>query len=277
MRDKLRRTMEQGKMYYQSSTSLGLTKRMNMLEIKGLYKNFNGVQAVQDFSLKLEAGKVTSLIGPNGAGKTTVFNIVTGFLDASQGNVLYQGKKILDRTPWQIAQSGISRTFQNLRLFRKLTTLENILLGRQKQSGENVLQALFTFSENSSEHRQNIEKAMEHLVYVGLEDKRNDIAENLSYGQQKLLSIACCLAAEPELLMLDEPVSGVQPVMIEKIETIIHELIRQKKTVFLIEHDIDFVLRISDTVVVMDDGRKIAEGTPSVIQNKPEILEAYLS
>ena len=248
-----------------------------MLEIKKLYKNFDGVQAVQDFSLKLEAGKVTSLIGPNGAGKTTVFNIVTGFLNASQGDVLYRGKKIHGRTPWQIARAGISRTFQNLRLFRKLTALENVLLGRQKQSGEQLLRALFTFSENSAEHRYNVEKALEQLSFVGLQDKRNDFAENLSYGQQKLLSIACCLAAEPEALMLDEPVSGVQPVMIEKIETIIHALIQQRKTVFLIEHDIDFVLRISDTVVVMDDGCKIAEGTPSLIQSKPEILEAYLS
>jgi ABC-type branched-subunit amino acid transport system ATPase component len=118
---------------------------------------------------------------------------------------------------------------------------------------------------------------MEQLAFVGLEDKRNDLAENLSYGQQKLLSIACCLAAEPELLMLDEPVSGVQPAMIEKIETVIRELIQRKKTVFLIEHDIEFVLGISDTVVVMDEGCKIAEGTPSLIQSKPEILEAYLS
>ena len=248
-----------------------------MLEVKNLYKNFDGVQAVRDFSLKLEAGRVTSLIGPNGAGKTTVFNVVTGFLNASQGNVLYQNRKILGGTPWRIARSGISRTFQNLRLFRKLTALENVLLGIQKQSGEKLFRALFTFSEKSSEYRRHVEKALEQLSFVGLGDKRNELAENLSYGQQKLLSIACCLAAEPKVLLLDEPVSGVQPAMIEKIETVIRELVHKKKTVFLIEHDIGFVLRISDTVIVMDDGCKIAEGTPSLIQSKPEILEAYLS
>jgi ABC-type branched-subunit amino acid transport system ATPase component len=248
-----------------------------MLVVKGLYKSFDGVQAVRDFSLKLETGKVTSLIGPNGAGKTTVFNIVTGFINASQGNVLYQHRKILGKTPWQIARAGISRTFQNLRLFRKLTALENVLLGIQKQSGEHLLRALFTFSEKSSEHQKNVEKALEQLAFVGLDDKRNELAENLSYGQQKLLSVACCLAANPEVLLLDEPVSGVQPAMIEKIETVIRETVHQKKTVFLIEHDIDFVLRISDTVIVMDDGCKIAEGAPSLIQGKPEILEAYLS
>ena len=248
-----------------------------MLEIKNLSKSFDGVKAVHDFSLTLEAGKVTSLIGPNGAGKTTVFNIATGFLQATKGDVLFHGESIIGTAPWKIARSGVSRTFQNLRLFRKLTALENVLLGRQNQSGEHLLRALFTFSESSPEHRQNIEKAMEQLAFLGLEDKKNDLAENLSYGQQKLLSIACCLAADPELVMLDEPVSGVQPAMVEKIETVIRELIRQRKTVFLIEHDIDFVLRISDTVVVMDDGCKIAEGTPDLIRNKPEILEAYLS
>ena len=245
--------------------------------VKNLYKSFDGVKAVQDFSLTLEAKKVTSLIGPNGAGKTTVFNIVTGFLQASEGDVLFHGERIIGTASWKIARKGISRTFQNLRLFRKLTVVENVLLGRQKQSGEQLLRALFTFSENSPEHRHNIEQAMGQLAFLGLEDKRNDLAENLSYGQQKLLSIACCLAAEPELVMLDEPVSGVQPAMVEKIETVIRELIRRQKTVFLIEHDIDFVLRISNTVVVMDDGCKIAEGTPDLIRNKPEILEAYLS
>jgi ABC-type branched-subunit amino acid transport system ATPase component len=248
-----------------------------MLEINNLHKSFDGVKAVQDFSLKLETGKVTSLIGPNGAGKTTVFNIVTGFLQASKGDVLFHGESTIGRAPWKIARKGISRTFQNLRLFRKLTALENVLLGRQKQSGEELQRALFTFSENSPEHRQNIEKAMEHLAFLGLEDKKNDLAENLSYGQQKLLSIACCLATEPELVMLDEPVSGIQPAMVEKIESVIRELIRRGKTVFLIEHDIDFVLRISETVVVMDDGSKIAEGGPSLIKGNPEILEAYLS
>ena len=248
-----------------------------MLEIKNLYKSFDGVKAVQDFSLTLEAGKVTSLIGPNGAGKTTVFNIATGFLAASKGDVLFHGERITGMAPWKITRKGISRTFQNLRLFRKLTAVENVLLGRQNQLGEHLLRALFTFSENSPEHRQNLERAVEQLTFLRLQENKNDLAENLSYGQQKLLSIACCLATEPELVMLDEPVSGVQPAMVEKIETAIRELIRRGKTVFLIEHDIDFVLRISDTVVVMDDGCKIAEGTPDLIRNKPEILEAYLS
>jgi branched-chain amino acid transport system ATP-binding protein len=249
-----------------------------MLEIKNLYKNFDGVQAVSDFSLALEARKITSLIGPNGAGKTTVFNVVTGFFPPTNGNVLYRSQSVVGRSAWKIARLGISRTFQNLRLFHKLTALDNVLLGRQDQHGEGFLNALLKFSENSPENRENVDKAMSLLKFVGLEDHRDELAENLSYGQQKLLSIACCLSSEPELLLLDEPVSGVQPAMVEKIQSILRELVtKQNKTVFLIEHDIEFVLRISDVVVVMDEGKKIAEDVPSTIQNNAEILEAYLS
>lgn len=249
-----------------------------MLEVKNLYKSFDGVQAVQDFSLRLRQGRITSLIGPNGAGKTTVFNIVTGFLLPSRGEVTFKNKPLTNLSPWKITRLGISRTFQNLRLFKKLTVLENILLGRQNQNGENFLNALLSFSATSPDHKSHLEKAHSLLEFVGLTEMKDSIAENLSYGQQKLLSIACTLATEPQVLLLDEPVSGVQPAMIEKIFSILKELVeKQGKTIFLIEHDIDFVLKISDTVVVMDDGKKIAEGEPSAIKNNSEILEAYLS
>ena len=249
-----------------------------MLEIKGLYKSFDGVQAVRNFSLSLQSGKITSLIGPNGAGKTTVFNLVTGYLSPAQGSIQYGGYTLTDLSPWKIAQLGITRTFQNLRLFRKLTVLENILLGRQDQSGEKVLNALFLFSNKSLEHKKHIEISKSLLEFVGLVDKQDELAENLSYGQQKLLSIACCLAAEPKVMLLDEPVSGVQPEMINKISTILKDLVtKQQITIWLIEHDIDFVLKISDTVIVMDDGVIITQDQPQAIQNNPVILEAYLS
>lgn len=249
-----------------------------MLEINNISKSFDGLQAVSDFSFNLQPGKVTSIIGPNGAGKTTVFNIVTGFLTADAGEVSYRNFSLKDLPPWRITRMGISRTFQNLRLFRKLTVLENVLLGRQRQSGENFLNALFLFSHTSAEQKEHLEKALSLVDFVGLSDHKNEQAENLSYGQQKLLSIACCLATEPELLLLDEPVSGVQPAMIEKISTILKELVeKENKTVLLIEHDIDFVLRNSDRVVVMDEGKKIAEDLPENIRSAPAILEAYLS
>jgi ABC-type branched-subunit amino acid transport system ATPase component len=249
-----------------------------MLEIAGLNKSFDGVQAVRDFSLSLQPERITSLIGPNGAGKTTVFNLVTGFLPGSQGTINYEGRSFAGLTPWKIARQGITRTFQNLRLFRKLTVLENVLLGRQAQSGEKVLNALLFYSNKSAEHQKHLEISKSLLEFVGLKDKQDELAENLSYGQQKLLSIACCLAAEPKVLLLDEPVSGVQPQMINKISSILKELVtKRKKTIWLIEHDIDFVLNISDTVVVMDDGAIITQADPQAIQHDPAILEAYLS
>lgn len=249
-----------------------------MLEIKSIHKSFDGIRAVDDFSLSAQEGRITSLIGPNGAGKTTAFNIVTGFIKPDGGDVLLDGRSLTKLPPYRVARLGINRTFQNLRLFKKLTARENVLLGRQNQNGERFFNALFAFSNSSQEYRGHVAKAEALLEFVGLQDHGNELAENLSYGQQKLLSIACCLAAEPKLLLLDEPVSGVQPAMIERIVEVIHELVsNQHKTVLLIEHNIDFVLNISDTVVVMDEGRKIAEGKPSVIKDLPEILEAYLS
>lgn len=249
-----------------------------MLEIQNIFKSFDGVEAVKDFSARLEEGKITSLIGPNGAGKSTVFNILTGFLSANSGSASYNNIPLLDLSPWKITRLGISRTFQNLRLFKKLTVLENVMLGRQGQNGEKFLNALFAFSENSKEHKANLERSLSLIEFAGLTNEKNAYAENLSYGQQKLLSIACALATEPKFLLLDEPVSGIQPAMIQKIFSILKELVeRQGKTIFLIEHDIDFVLRISDTVVVMDEGKKMAECPPSAIQNNSEILEAYLS
>jgi branched-chain amino acid transport system ATP-binding protein len=249
-----------------------------MLQIHNLSKNFDGVQAVREVSLSIQPGKITSLIGPNGAGKTTLFNIVTGFLNPDNGRATFKSNHLLGLPPWRIAQLGIARTFQNLRLFRKLTVQENVLLGIGKQRGEGFLHALVRFSKQSSEHRQNLESADELLGFVGLSSHRTQLADNLSYGQQKLLSIACCLAGDPELLLLDEPVAGVQPEMIRKIEGLIKELVeRQGKTVFLIEHDIDFVLRVSDSVIVMDEGKKIVEDKPDAIGSNSAILEAYLT
>jgi branched-chain amino acid transport system ATP-binding protein len=248
-----------------------------MLEIRNLNKSFDGVQAVQDFSVSLQAGKITSLIGPNGAGKTTAFNVATGFLAANSGEISLEGHSLNRLAPWRIARLGVSRTFQNLRLFRRMTVLDNVLIGIQRQKGEYFLDALIRFSSGSREYRTHLERAKELLEFVGLSNQQNDLAGNLSYGQQKLLSIACCLATEPRLLLLDEPVAGVQPAMTEKIKNILQQLVGDGKTVFLIEHDIGFVLSISDTVVVMDEGKKIAEDKPAAIRNNPEILEAYLS
>jgi ABC-type branched-subunit amino acid transport system ATPase component len=248
-----------------------------MLKIKNLHKSFDGVHAVDDFSLTIAPRTITSIIGPNGAGKTTVFNIVTGFLQADSGIITFDGKNIYSQAAWKITRSGISRTFQQVRLLKKMTVLENILIGMQNQSGERVLNALFRHSSTSAEVKKHREKAEEWLRFIGLSEYRDTFTENLSYGQQKLVSVACALATEPKLLLLDEPVSGVQPEMIRNIESKLRELVKKNLTIVLIEHDMEFVGRVSDTIVVMDEGKKIASGTPSEIRNNPQVLEAYLS
>jgi ABC-type branched-subunit amino acid transport system ATPase component len=248
-----------------------------MLEIKKLHKNFDGTKAVHDFSLQLKEGKLTSLIGPNGAGKTTLFNLITGYLKPDDGIIKFGKINLVGKPTWKINRFGISRTFQNLRLFKKLTALENVMLGIPNQKGESLLQAIFLNSNNSSEYKNNIKKAEEILEFVSLSGKRNEIADNLSFGQQKLLSLACCLIGESKLLLLDEPVSGVQPAMINKISVILKEIVHQKnKTILLIEHDMNFVKNISDEVIIMDHGKNIATGTPNEIMNDTEILESYL-
>lgn len=249
-----------------------------MLRIQNLNKNFDGTCAVSDFSLDLQPEKITSIIGPNGAGKSTLFNIATGFLKQDSGTILFNDTSLDGFPAWKRTQRGLSRTFQNLRLLKKLSVLDNVLIARQHQRGEKLFNSLFLFSENSSEHKRNIEKSLSYLEFVGLIDKKNELAENLSYGQQKLLTLACCIAAESSLLLLDEPVAGVQPATIGKICSLLEELVRkQQKTVLLIEHNIDVVSEISDLIVVMDEGRKIAEDKPAMIKINPEILEAYLS
>lgn len=248
-----------------------------MLEIKNLHKNFDGTEAVHEFSLQLKEGKLTSLIGPNGAGKTTLFNLITGYLRPDNGIIEFGKNNLVGKPPWKINHFGISRTFQNLRLFKRLTALENVLLGIPNQKGESFLQAIFFYSNNAAEHKSNVRNAGEILEFVGLSDKKNEIADNLSYGQQKLLSLACCLIGAPKLLLLDEPVSGVQPAMIDNISVILEEIVHKKnKTIFLIEHDMNFVKNISDEVIVMDHGKNIAVGAPNEIMNDTEILESYL-
>lgn len=178
---------------------------------------------------------------------------------------------------YKIARLGLRRIFQELRLFRQLTVLENVLLSANLNAIENPWHALFLFSRNSSIYQKALKHSLETLDFVGLEAHKNQVAEALSYGQQKLLSLACCLVSEPKLLLLDEPVAGVQPAMIEKIESLLKDLVKQKKTILLIEHNMDFVLRVSDWVIVMDDGKKLTEDHPDSIRKRPEILEAYLA
>jgi len=251
---------------------------MTTLEIQNISKSFDGLKAVDNFSCSIEKGTIMGLIGPNGAGKTTVFNVITGFLNQNSGSFFLDNRDISNFSTFDIAKRKMVRTFQDLRLIKELQVIENILLFFQDNPGESLFNIFFKKNNIKKIEKKNSEKAESLLEFAGIPEKKNDKAGNLSYGQQKLLSICCCLAADPEVILLDEPVSGVQPAIIEKISSMIKELVgKQGKTIFLIEHNMDFVFKNCDKVIVMDHGKKIAEGTPAEIEKSTDILEAYLN
>ncbi len=249
---------------------------MSEFEIKNISRAFMGIQAVDRFSFQWGKHRIVGLIGPNGAGKTTLFNILTGFLRADSGKFYLNGKNVLGLPPYKILEKGIARTFQDLRLLRQIQVIENVLLWQQKSSGEEPLSAWLRGKKYWQGRQRNLKKAKEILEFIGLIEKANDLAEALSYGQQKLLSLGCVLASDAKYLFLDEPVSGVNPQMIEKIMRLLVELAKQGKRIFLIEHHIEAVREICDWLVVMDEGKKIAEGIPSEVLQREEIIEAYL-
>jgi ABC-type branched-subunit amino acid transport system ATPase component len=243
-----------------------------MLKIKNVSKHFEGVKAVDKCSFEVEKGTITALIGPNGAGKTTLFNIITGFIKPCSGKIRFNGEDITGISPEKRFMMGISRTFQIIRLFPKLTVLENMLLAMPNHDG--ALHSLFPVK-NSFE-KNNREKAVELLEFVGIHAKLNEKAMNLSFGQQKLLEIAKALAQDSDLIMLDEPASGVNLTMLAKIRGLLLKLKKQGKTILFIEHNMDFVMDIADKIVVLDYGKKIAEGTPKQIQGNKKVIDAYL-
>jgi ABC-type branched-subunit amino acid transport system ATPase component len=247
-----------------------------ILEINNLSKSFDGVKALDGVSFAIEEKGLVSLIGPNGAGKTTLFNIICGFLKANDGSVDFMGKKLNGLAAHRIARLGLGRTFQDLRLIRKMTVMENVLLAFQHQAGEGVLGALAGWKSGSQE-KQNRRQALKLLEFVGLADKATNLGDELSYGQQKLLTIACCLALDARLLLLDEPVAGIAPEMVEKMLGLLLRLREEGKTICLIEYNLEAVKAVSDRIIVLDEGRKIAEGRPEAVMQDAAVLEAYLS
>ena len=247
-----------------------------ILEGKLLKKSFDGVVAVDEVSFSIEAKTITAIIGPNGAGKTTLFNLVTGFISPDEGEIFLKGSPLNGTASDRISRMGIGRTVQDLRLLRQVSVEENLLLACPNQRGESFLPALIS-REVRAEEAFNLLAVRGQLDFVGLSAMAHELAGNLSYGQQKLLSLACCLAMKGDVLLLDEPVAGVSSEMAERILKLLGQLKKQGKTIVFIEHDIDAVRNAADRVVVMDQGKVISAGLTEAVLSKKEIVDAYLT
>jgi len=247
-----------------------------MLKLSHVSRHFGGLQVLQDVNFEVPQGGIFGLIGPNGAGKTTVVNLITGLLPPTAGQIEFEGQSLVGTPPYRITQRGIARTFQNIRIFKDMSLLENVVVGMHSRLGYGPLDWLRRSPRFRADEARSRERARELLSWMKLEHKADEVADGLSYGEQRKLELARALATEPRLLLLDEPVAGMNSV--EKTELMVEiEAIRQRGyTIFMIEHDMRFVMGLCEQIAVLNFGRIIAQGRPEQIRNDPQVIEAYL-
>ena len=247
-----------------------------LLEARGIGKRFGGLQALSGVDFTIEKGDIYGLIGPNGAGKTTLFNVLTGLYVPEQGSFRFDGSDLRGLKPYQVAQRGLARTFQNIRLFGSMTALENVMVGRHSRSSTSVWGSMFNSRGARAEERRIEARALELLHYVGIGHRANELARSLPYGDQRRLEIARALATEPLLLALDEPAAGMNATETLTLRRLIETIRDDGVTVLLIEHDMKLVMGLCDRLVVLEYGKVIAEGRPAEVQRSERVIEAYL-
>lgn len=250
---------------------------MALLDVKHLTKNFGGLTAVGDVTMELNEGELVGLIGPNGAGKTTLFNLLTGVYEPSEGSVTLDGVLLNGKSPYRIASLGLSRTFQNIRLFKDMTVLENVLVGFANRHNPHLFSSFLRLPKFYKSEEELRNKALELLAIFNLDNDVDTLAKNLPYGQQRRLEIVRALATEPKILFLDEPAAGMNPQETAELTQLIRQINEQFKiTIMLIEHDMSLVMEVTERIYVLEYGRLIAKGTPEEIKNNKRVIEAYL-